>query len=144
MDDDCEPDPGWLAALAALVILFVIALAWLGSSVTPVDTAGSPRLLSWSDWQFIQAERVHASELITLQSDAAQLTSALQNRPDPVVAQFIVNTVSHHVKDGTDPSLANARQMLQNAALDVRNWASGALDRNSAIESVQEAISLLK
>ena len=139
-----EEEIYWITAVVVAVIAVLIIFGWIGSGVTPLDSAGNPRLLSWSDWQLLKAERVHAEELSILQGDATQLAAALQNPPDPVAAQFLVNTISRHAQSGTDPSLADARQTLENASVDVRDWASGVLDRNTAIQSVQEAMALLQ
>ncbi|MCJ7434569.1 MAG: hypothetical protein MUO77_13875 [Anaerolineales bacterium] len=43
-----------------------------------------------------------------------------------------------------DPSLASARLALENAALNVRDWSTGTLDRDTAILSVQDALTLLQ
>ncbi|HUI87272.1 MAG TPA: hypothetical protein VLX61_00980 [Anaerolineales bacterium] len=134
----------WLTALMAVVIALIIVFGWIGRGVTPTDDAGNPRLLSWPDWELIQAEREHTAELSTLQGDASKLALALQERPDPVAAQFLVSSVARHVQSESDPSLASARQALVSASLDVRDWASGALDRNTAVQSLQEAMALLK
>lgn len=134
----------WWTALAIVVILVVVFLGWIGSGVTPVNSAGNPRVLTWPDWQFIQAERVHTAELSILQEDATQMALMLQARPDPVAAQFLVDTIARHAKAGTDPSLASARQALENASMNVRDWAAGALDRNTAVQAVQEAVVLLQ
>src|ERR1700690_1113405 len=139
-----EEEIYWKTAGVVAVMMVLIIFGWIGSGVTPLDSARNPRLLSWSDWQLLKAERVHAQELFILQGDAIQLAAALQNPPDPVAAQFLVNTISRHAQAGTDPSLADARQTLENASVDVRDWASGVLDRNTAIQSVQEAMILLQ
>ena len=134
----------WIAALVAGAILVAVVFGWMGSGNTPVDASGNPQILSWQAWQLIQAEQVHSSELAALQADATQLASLLQNKPDPVAAQFIMDAVGRDVKNGTDPSLAAARQAMQTAAANVRDWASGALDQNSAADSVNQAMGLLR
>ena len=75
---------------------------------------------------------------------ATQLAALLENRPNPVAAQFALDAVQNHVKNGTDPSLAGARQALDAAATNVRDWASGALDQNTAIQSLKDATELLR
>ena len=135
----------WWTALVLMTLAVVVFLGWIGSGVTPMDQSGNPRVLSWSDWKFIEAEHEHAKQLSILQDDASQLALALEGQhPDPVAAQFLVSMIAQHTKDATDPSLANARQALEIASLDVRDWASGALDRNTAIQSLQQAMALLK
>ena len=134
----------WIAALIAVAVLVSVVFGWIGSGVTPLDASGNPQVLSWSDWQLIKAEQIHSKELVVLQGDASQLEALLQSRPDPVTAQFEMNIVTRHAKEGTDPSLATARQALQTAATDVRDWASGALNQNTAIQSLETALGLLK
>ena len=140
-----EEEAYWWTALVLVILAVVVFLGWIGSGVTTVDQSGNPRVLSWSAWKFIEAEHEHAKELSIMQADASQLALALEaQHPDPVATQFLVGTIGQHAKFATDPSLANAWQALENASLDVRDWASGALDRNTAIQSLQQAMALLK
>ena len=134
----------WAASVAAVVLLVFFLLGWIGSGVTNVDAEGNPQILSWSGWQLIKAEKLHSQELAVLQGDATQLAALLENRPNPVAAQFALDAVQNHVKNGTDPSLAGARQALDAAATNVRDWASGALDQNTAIQSLKDATELLR
>ena len=136
-------DELWLLAVSALVIAALIGMAQIGRGVTPLDQAGNPQLLSWPDWRLLQAERQHSAELSNLRSDASQLAAMLDARPDPVVAQLLAEAIARDTRSG-DPSLADARQALLNAALDVRDWTTGTLDRDTAVQSVQTAFTLLQ
>jgi hypothetical protein len=67
----------------------------------------------------------------------------LDQQPNPVTTQFLIEQISQDTKDG-DPSLVSARLALENAALNVRDWSTGTLDRDTAILSVQDALTLLQ
>ena len=117
-------------------------MAHMGQNATPLDT-GEPRLLEWSDWRLLQAQRAYAEELSVLRADALRLAKALEQKPDPVATQFLIEQIVQHTKEG-DPSLESARLALENAALNVRDWSTGTLDRDTAILSVQDALPLLQ
>lgn len=135
-------DALWLAAFALLIIAALVGMAQIGQNATPMDT-GAPRLLGWSDWRLLQAQRAYTKELSILRNDAMQLAQALEQRPNPVTTQFLIEQIARHTKEG-DPSLASARLALENAALNVRDWSTGTLDRDTAILSIQDALSLLQ
>ncbi len=135
-------DALWLLALAMLIIAALVGMAQIGQNATPLDT-GEPRLLGWSDWQLLQAQRAYAKELSILRTDALQLTQVLEQQPNPVTTQFLIEQIAQHTKDG-DPSLSSARLALENAALNVRDWSTGTLDRDTAILSIQDALPLLQ
>ncbi len=132
----------WLIAFAFLVIGALVGMAQIGQDVTPLDSS-VPRLLNWSDWRLLQAQRAYTEELSILRTDAMQLAQALEQKPNPVTTQFLIEKIAQHTKEG-DPSLESARQALENAALNVRDWSTGTLDRDTAILSVQDALTLLQ
>ena len=132
----------WLIAFAFLVIAALVGMAQIGRDVTPMDT-GRPRMLEWADWQLLQAQRAHTKELAVLRADAMQLSQALDLKPNPVATQFLIKQIAQDTKAG-DASLASARLALENAALNVRDWSTGTLDRDTAILSVQDALTLLQ
>jgi hypothetical protein len=135
-------DALWLIAFAVLIIAALVGMAQMGQNVTPMDT-GEPRLLGWSDWRLLQAERAYTQELSTLRADAMQLALALDLRPNPVTTQLLIEQIARHTQEG-DPSLTSARLALENAALNVRDWSTGTLDRDTAILSLQDALTLLQ
>ena len=132
----------WLIGFALVVIAALVSMAQMGRNATPLDT-GEPRLLEWSDWRLLQAQRAYTEELSVLRTDAMRLTKALEQKPDPVATQFLIEQIAQHTKEG-DPSLESARLALGNAALNVRDWSTGTLDRDTAILSVQDALPLLQ
>lgn len=135
-------DALWLVAFAMLIIAALVGMAQIGQNATPMDT-GTPRLLGWSDWQLLQAQRAYTKELSILRTDAMQLSQTLEQQPSPVATQFLVEQIARHTEEGS-ASLARARQALENAALNVHNWSTGTSDRNTAILSVQVVMYLLQ
>jgi len=133
----------WRTATIIILILVLIGLATIGARVTPANADGSPKVLSWQDWRLIQAERAYHAELAILQEDAAQLANMLEERPSPVSAQILAERIAKHTKSG-DASLATARETLLIAALSVRDWSAGTLDRYTAVLAVQNAFALLQ
>ena len=129
---------------AVLVFIFgLVGIGMIGERVTPVTEQGSPKLISWQDWRLLQAERIYHAELEVLQADAEQLATMLESHPSPVAAQILAERIAKHTKSG-DASLAIARESLMIAALNVRDWAAGTIDRDSAVQSVQTAYRLLQ
>ena len=135
-------DALWLVVFALLIIAALVGMSQIGQNATPMDT-GVPRLLTWSDWRLLQAQRAYTMELSILRTDAMQLAQALEQKPNPVTTQFLIEKISQHTKEG-DPSLDSARLALENAALNVHDWSTGTLDRDTAILSVQGALTLLQ
>ena len=135
-------DALWLVVFALLIVAALVGMSQIGQNATPIDT-GVPRLLNWSDWRLLQAQRAYTMELSILRTDAMQLAQALEQKPNPVTTQFLIEKIAQHTKEG-DPSLESARLALENAALNVRDWSTGTLDRDTAILSVQGALTLLQ
>ncbi len=134
----------WMTLFASILIAAIVGLAAIGRGITAVDNAGSPQVLSWSAWRMLQAQRAYDAELTVLRHDAVQVAALLdQQRPNPVVAQMLADTVTRDTQSGA-PSLANARAALAAAAQNVRDWSTGVLDRNAAVQSVQTAFALLQ
>jgi hypothetical protein len=132
----------WRTTAIAMLILVLIGLGAIGARVTPVTADNSPKLLSWQDWRLLQAERAYHAELSVLQEDAVQLANMLEERPSPVAAQILAERIAKHAETG-DASLAAARETLLAAALNVRDWSAGTLDRDTAVQSVEGAFALL-
>ena len=133
----------WYALAAMVVILALVGLGYLGMPVTPYSDPGSPRLLGWADWRFIQAERAYQQELVVLRGYADQLSEAIETSPNPVAVQMLSTRILRQVADG-DPALAAARAALAQAASDVLDWSTGIVPRDQALASLQLAIGLLQ
>ncbi len=133
----------WNGLAVVAVILTLLGLAAIGVRVTPLAADGSPKLMSWQDWRLLQAERSYHAELEVLQGDAKQLSAMLEARPNPVAAQILAERITQHTKSG-DATLAKACEILLSAALNVRDWSAGTLDRDTAVQSVEDALGLLQ
>ncbi len=134
----------WREMAAALLVVCLLGLGWLGWSVTRFGTDGSAQILNWSDYQLGKAEKAYQAERETLRADADMLTGLLSQStsPSPVAVQVTANRILEHSASGVS-ELADARLALGAAAVVVRNWAVGSVDRNTAIQALQTAVSLL-
>ncbi len=112
----------WVPAL--LLIPVVLVLGWLGARYTAADPAGYPLVLSWSEWQIIQAKQVYAAELDTLRREATGLVDLLNQEPDPVRAQITAERIARSYSKG-QPALAYQRELLIAAAAAVQDWSVG-------------------
>jgi hypothetical protein len=124
----------WLPAL----LVFLIGLATLGYYTTP---AGE-KVLTWDEWQVLQARRAYQSELRVLRQDTEILAGLLENTPDVVRAQLAIEQVTRDTASGQE-ALIDERQVLYEAALAVRDWAAGAVDRPEAEAILNTAIQIL-
>ncbi len=129
--------------LFLLSLLVLLGLASLGKSFTPRVETGEARILSWRDWQLAQAERRFQSEREILRADVKALAAILNKSPDPVAAQLLFQRIGKGNSVG-EAALQPARAALLQAAQDAASWSAGALDRDRAIASLQEASNLLK
>jgi hypothetical protein len=125
-----------LIGLAALVALAL--LIWIGSVFTPEGE----KTLTWTEWQVVKAQRAYQQELDGLQMEASNLADLLNASPDPVRAQIVAERIQRLAADG-QPSLHYQREKLALAAQAVSSWAVGAGDRETAAQSLEEAIQVL-
>lgn len=133
----------WQVLIAAVIVLVLIGLAMIGSRVTPLTLDGTSKVMSWSDWRLLQAEKEYHAELEVLLKDADQLAVMLESRPSPVAAQILAERISKHTRSG-DVSLAPAREALLISALNIRDWAAGTLDRDTAVQSLKMTLDFLQ
>jgi len=131
-----------LIALAAIPLL--AGLGWLGYAYTP---AGD-RPLTWTEWQVLKARSAYLKELGELQAAADTLAGLLNAqsggvyRPDPVRAQLASESIQRLASEG-QPALQYQREKLALAAQAVSDWAVGAIDRETALNTLDEAIQAL-
>jgi hypothetical protein len=127
----------WLL-VSLVVILLLASLGWLGYAYLP---AGD-RALTRSEWQVLMAKSTYQKELQELQVAAETLTELLNVLPDPVRTQLAVERIQHLTGEG-HPALSFPRERMALAAQSVSDWAVGALDRETALQSLSEAIQVL-
>jgi hypothetical protein len=130
--------------IIAILVLSLAGLGWLGSVVTRTGPDGSAQVLTWSDYQLGKAEKAYQVERQTLREDADTLTAMLSQKdmPGPVAVQVTANRILEHASSGV-AELADARTALGNAAIAVCDWSVGTVDKNTATQAMQSAISLL-
>lgn len=129
----------------ALFLLSLMGMGWLGRSVTQAGSDGNAQILTWSNYQLGKAENAYLEERKILREDADTLMKMLgqENIPGPVAVQVAANRIIDHSNSGVT-ELSAARKALTNAAVTVRDWSVGLVDKNTAIQSVQAAVSLLE
>jgi hypothetical protein len=145
IDLDLNENPWitWLA-LAVIIALVLVGLAFIGRNATPLDVAtGEPRVIEWSDWQILQARRAHNKEIAILREDLTAIASMFQQPPDPVSAQILRSRIAQHTRSG-QPTLELARAHLQNAAEGLVAWSSSQMEREELIALIQQAEAALK
>jgi hypothetical protein len=126
----------WLLPLTLLVLA---GLGALGRIVTPPGE----KLLTWSEWQVLQARQAYRRELIVLHQDVETLADLLSAGPDPVRAQLAVEQVLVHTQQGQE-MLVTQREAVTLAATALRDWAIGADDRQTAVTALDQAIQSLE
>jgi len=127
----------WLL-ISAVVILLLAILGWLGYAYLP---AGD-RTLTRSEWQVLKANHTYLKELGKLQVAAETLTGLINGEPDPVRTQLAVEAIQRLTSEG-QPALFYPREKLALAAQSVRDWAVGALERETALQALAIAIQVL-
>ena len=137
-----EDQTVWVIAGLLVIAFLLFGVAVIGQPVTSYD-AGVARVMTLTDWRFIQAEDIYNAEIAVLRNDVDSLIAALETTSDPVRVSLLVKKISGDVTDGT-PALATARQAVFQAALNVGDWSTGVLDRETAIASLEVAIALLQ
>jgi len=136
MELDLSRHP-WLL-ISLFVFLLLAILGWLGYVYLP---AGD-RALTRSEWLVLKANHTYLKELGKLQLAAETLTGLLNGQPDPVRAQLAVESIQRLTSEG-QPALLYPREKLALAAQSVKDWAVGALDRETALQALAIAIQVL-
>ena len=124
--------------IALVVILLLAGLEWLGYAYLP----SGDKPLSRSEWQVLKASRAYLKELGELQAAAETLAELLNAQPDPVRASIAAEGIQRRTGEG-QPALQYQREKLSLAAQAVSDWAVGAVDRETARQTLDEAIQTL-
>lgn len=129
--------------LAALALAALFTLGWLGYWATPLED-GQPILLSPERWQAQRLARVARQESEAVYRDAEKLVRLLDSpAPDPVTAMLLAQGIYARQRTGTSAT-APARQALIAAAEVSARYASGSLDKESALAATVEALGKLE
>jgi hypothetical protein len=145
MEIDLDLERSWMIGVGSVLVALIVllGLAGIGQQATPVTPAGSPRVVTWDDWQVLQLKRAHNKEIALLRGRIEEISMLLELPPDPIAAQVLYRRVYSDAQHGL-VSTAEARGATLTAADGVMRWATGQIDRDEAILAVEHAIGALK
>lgn len=145
MEIDLDLERSWMIGVGSVLVALIVllGLAGIGQQATPVTPAGSPRVVTWDDWQVLQLKRAHNKEIALLRGRIEEISMLLELPPDPIAAQVLYRRVNSDAQHGL-VSTAEARGATLTAADGVVRWATGQIDRDEAILAVEHAIGALK
>lgn len=141
MEISLEETRPWLygGVLAGLAV----ALAILGYVVSP-QVAGRPVSLSPERWRAVAMERRAAAEIGRLLGDSQALADLLAHEPpDAIRCMTLAQRIYAAHRAGTAVT-APARLALIAAAEALARYAAGGLERNTAIEALNDALDLIR
>jgi hypothetical protein len=121
-----------------VIFLLLLTLGWLGHAYLP----SGDKFLTRTEWQFLKASLAYRKELSQLQAAAETLADLLNDRPDPVRAQLVAQSVQRLASQG-QPALSYPRGKLLKAAQAVSDWAVGAIEREVAGQALDVALQAL-
>jgi hypothetical protein len=124
--------------LSLVIFLLLLTLGWLGHAYLP----SGDKFLTHTEWQFLKASLAYRKELSHLQAAAETLVDLLNDRPDPVRAQLVAQSVQRLASQG-QPALSYPRGKLFEAAQAVSDWAVGAIEREVAGRALDAAVQAL-
>lgn len=128
--------------LAAVLLLVVAGLGWLGYGVTRQGPDGRAAVMTWTDYRVIQAEKAYLAERAELRSAVEDIVQLLNKNASPVEAQIHLTRIEKSAGDGL-PELAEARAAVLQAADAVRACSLGKISREEAAGVISHAIELL-
>lgn len=125
--------------ISALVVLVLISFGAVGRLYTPLPA----RLFTWEDWSEMRMRQQHERELAQLTLFCDRLANALNEVPDAVKVQVLVQSGTVEVQQGTLPTLNEARGLVLEASVAVRDWSVGKLSREEALVYLDLAVESL-
>jgi hypothetical protein len=136
MELDLSGHRSLLLSLSAFLLLVI--LGWLGHAYLP----SGDKFLTRTEWQFLKASLAYRKELSQLQAAVETLADLLNDRPDPVRAQLVAESVQRLASQG-QPALSYQRGKLLEAAQAVSDWAVGAIEREVAGQALDVTVQAL-
>lgn len=127
-----------IGVIAAVLLVVVIGLGFLGRVVTPME-ADTLVLLTPDRWQAAGLARQAATETVRLQTDGTALYELLNNtNSDPVTAMLLTERIYARHKSGTSAT-ATARHALIDAAAVAARYTAGSATYDEAILALNGA-----
>ncbi len=128
---------------AGLGLFLALALLLIGRAATPV-VADSPAILTPDRWQAAALARKAGVEIVRLAADAQTLHDlAARETPDAIHAMLLAQQIYAGHRQGTTAT-APARQALIAAAEATARYASGGVDRQTAVDAVNAALERIR
>jgi len=128
------------AFTATMILIAVVLVAILGHWLTPIDADSQSRVLTWTEWLVFKQHRAYKSDVRILTGNANRLADLLDEEPDPVRVQLVVEQVGRNLEKVTHPALDAQRERLWTAAEEILAWSLGPGDKDSATTSLDEAV----
>lgn len=128
------------AFTATMVAIALVLVAILGRWLTPVDADSQSRVLTWTEWLVFKQHRAYRSDVRILTSNANRLADLLDEEPDPVRVQLVVEQVGRNLEKVDHPALDAQRERVLIAAEQILTWSLGPGDKDTATTALDEAI----
>lgn len=128
--------------VAALLLLVIAGLGWLGYGVTRVGPDGRAAVMTWTDYRVIQAEKAYLAERAELRSAVEEIAQLLNKNASPVEAQIHLARIEKSIGDGL-PELAEARVAVLQASDAARACSLGKIPPEEAAGAIHYAAELL-
>lgn len=139
MEIELELEHLWVL-IAILIAVALVGFGALGRVVTP----NPPRVLTWSDWRFMEVQREYRRELAELRQDGQTLTALLASKPS-IETAWKAQEILKRVQGGKGlPVLEARREAVAQAAQAVMDWAGGTATKKDAVKAVKDALERLQ
>ena len=121
--------------ITGIVIAAAFLLGLLGWYLTPQG-----QVLTWTEWQVYKQHSQYQRELRILTRHADRLAALLENTPDPVRAQLVVEQMTRELDtDVTLVTLSSQTTALTQAGSAVLQWALGSTPQDAAVTALDTA-----
>jgi hypothetical protein len=132
------------AFTATMVLIALVLVAILGRWLTPIDADSQSRVLTWTEWLVFKQHRAYQSDVRILTGNANRLADLLDEEPDPVRVQLVVEQVGRNLEKVDHPALDAQRERLWTAAEQILAWSLGPGDKDTATTALDEAVQAIQ
>ena len=132
---EIDAEHSMVAIIYLIILVIVIAgFTMVGKKFSPTDQS----ILTWKSWRQQIAYDAADEELEQYREDLLQLEAAFAEDSDPIAVSLLCAEILLRCQQG-EVHLPAHRQLLIQAAEDVRDWAMGILEAEQASESITKA-----
>jgi hypothetical protein len=129
---------------ATMVVIALVLVAILGRWLTPIDADSHSVVLTWTEWLVFKQHRAYKSDVRILTSNANRLADLLDEEPDPVRVQLVVEQAGRNLEKVNHPALDVQRERLWTAAEQILAWSLGPGDKDTATTALDEAVQAIQ